>query len=79
MPLCPTCVVEHTEEHYECGQKPTYPNLNDSLHESKQKCYAHCAAGGDGSQERTSGSIQSELLNYVQGLPEYINQRLYTP
>ena len=40
MPLCPTCVVEHTEEHYECGQKPTYLNLNDSLHESKQKCYA---------------------------------------
>ena len=41
MPLCPTCVVEHTEEHYECNQKPTYVNLHDALQESKQKCYAN--------------------------------------
>lgn len=41
MPLCPTCVVEHTEQHYECNQKPTYVNLNDALQESKQKCYSN--------------------------------------
>ncbi len=41
MPLCPTCVVEHTEEHYECNQKPAYVNLHDALQDSKQKCYAN--------------------------------------
>jgi hypothetical protein len=41
MPLCPTCVVEHTEEHYEANQKPTYLNLHDALQDSKTKCYAN--------------------------------------
>ena len=41
MPLCPSCVAEHTEEHYQGGQKPTYLNLNEALHEVKQKCYAN--------------------------------------
>jgi|JI9StandDraft_1071089.scaffolds.fasta_scaffold747075_2 hypothetical protein len=40
MPLCPTCVVEHTEEHYERGQKPAYVNLHDGLHEARQNCYS---------------------------------------
>jgi hypothetical protein len=40
MPLCPTCVVEHTEEHYQCQQKPAYVNLNDAMQEVKQKCYS---------------------------------------
>lgn len=40
MPLCPSCVAEHTEEHYQGGQKPTYINLNEALHEVRQKCYA---------------------------------------
>ncbi len=39
MPLCPSCVVEHTEEHYEAKQKPTYINLNEALAEVKHKCY----------------------------------------
>jgi hypothetical protein len=40
MPLCPTCVVEHTEEHYESNQKPAYVNLNDAMQDSRQRCYA---------------------------------------
>lgn len=40
MPLCPTCVVEHTEEHYERGQKPSYVNLHEALHEARQYCYS---------------------------------------
>lgn len=40
MPLCPSCVAEHTEEHYIAHQKPTYINLNEALHEARQKCYA---------------------------------------
>jgi len=40
MPLCPTCVVEHTEEHYEREQKPAYVNLHDALHDARQYCYS---------------------------------------
>jgi len=31
MPLCPNCVVEHTEEHYQCNQKPSYLNLHEAI------------------------------------------------
>ena len=41
MPLCPSCVAEHTEEHYQASQKPTYINLNEGLNEVKQKCYSY--------------------------------------
>lgn len=31
MPLCPNCVVEHTEQHFLANNKPCYLNLNDAL------------------------------------------------
>ena len=28
MPLCPNCIVEHTEQHFLENNKPTYTNLS---------------------------------------------------
>lgn len=77
MPLCPTCVVEHTEEHYQRGQKPAYVNLNDALHDSRQQCYSAIIKLEDyGRRNVKYHSKQTELNNYIQGLPDYIRRQL---
>lgn len=39
MPLCPSCIVEHTEEHYRDHSKPLYMNIHEALHEARESCY----------------------------------------
>ncbi len=39
MPLCPNCIVEHTEQHFLENNKPAYVNLSEALTDTKQKCY----------------------------------------
>jgi hypothetical protein len=38
MPLCPSCIVEHTEEHYRWTTKPLYMNLYDALFDARENC-----------------------------------------
>ena len=35
MPLCPSCIVEHTEEHYREHSKPLYMNIHEALHDAR--------------------------------------------
>lgn len=77
MPLCPTCVVEHTEEHYDCGQKPAYVNLNDAMGDSKQRCYSSIVKLEEFARKNVLLSLmQVEIGSYIQGLPEYIRKQL---
>lgn len=70
MPLCPTCVVEHTEDHYERTQRPAYVNLQDAMQEARQYCYS-CIVKLEEFDRRNV-----ELGNYIHGLPEYIRKQL---
>jgi hypothetical protein len=47
-------VVEHTEEHYQHSQKPTYVNLNEALLEVKQRCYTHIVGLEDNAKKNVS-------------------------
>jgi hypothetical protein len=38
MPLCPSCIVDHTDEHYREGSKPLYMNLHDALYDARENC-----------------------------------------
>ena len=39
MPLCPSCIVEHTDEHYRDHSKPLYMNIHEALHHARETCY----------------------------------------
>lgn len=70
MPLCPNCIVEHTEQHFLENNKPTYVNLQEALAETRQKCYQHIVVFEELSR------ANDRIFDYLSGLRESIHNQL---
>lgn len=51
MPLCPSCIVEHTDEHYRDHSKPMYMNIHEALHHARETCYQSIVELEDSAQK----------------------------
>ena len=70
MPLCPNCIVEHTEQHFLENNKPAYVNLQEVLLDTKQKCYQHIVLFEELSR------ANDKIYDYLMGLRESIHNQL---
>jgi hypothetical protein len=70
MPLCPNCIVEHTEQHFLEKNKPTYLNLQEALLETKQKCYQQIVIY----EELNKSNLK--IYDYILGLKESIHNQV---
>lgn len=70
MPLCPNCIVEHTEQHFLESTKPMYMNLQDIIAETKQKCYQHVVLF------ENLNKSNDKIFDYLMNLRESIHNQL---
>jgi hypothetical protein len=62
MPLCPNCIVEHTEQHFLENNKPAYVNLLEAINDTKQRCYQNIVMFEE------LNKSNEKIYDYVMGL-----------
>lgn len=70
MPLCPNCIVEHTEQHFEEETRPVYVNVLDAISETRQKCYQNIVLFEE------LNKANDKVYDYILGLRESIHNQL---